>query len=114
MPFGKTFFLVNHKSRVDLLDKNLILLFGTMEYLKKSVLISFPKIISDSDEVLTVKDGDTIFRFYYGQEEVIEKFVLVDILFSDEPVKAISRLCVENKWHLYDFETERYVDTTVL
>ncbi|HEV8511816.1 MAG TPA: hypothetical protein VGQ59_00975 [Cyclobacteriaceae bacterium] len=89
--------------------KDLILLFGTNEYLREKVSAVFPDIISDKRDVLTVRSGDSIIEFYYGSEEVIDKFVLVDVLFSDDPGSVLLKLCSENKWHLFDVEAETYV-----
>jgi hypothetical protein len=109
MKSGKVFFLVNAKWEADLKDRESILLFGTNEYLRAKVLETFPDIIGDKSDSLLVRSGDAVIEFYYGAEEVIDKFVLVDVLFSDDPKKILSTLCLQNKWHLFDLETESYV-----
>jgi hypothetical protein len=107
---GRIFFLVNAKSKANLLDDNLILLFGTIEYFKKNIIRIFPSVISDHDGVLTIKTENSILKFYYGSEEVIEKFVMVDVLMSDNPFVEIKCICLENNWLLYDLEYEKYIE----
>jgi hypothetical protein len=107
---GRVFFLVNGKSKVNLLDKSLILLFGTIEDFKRRINRMFPSVINDKDGVLTVKTDNSILEFYYGSEEVIEKFVMVDVFLTEDPFKDVTNLCMENKWLLYDLEGEKYLD----
>jgi hypothetical protein len=109
MKSGKAFFMVNAKSKPDLLDKNLVLLFGTNEYMRERVLKTFPDIIRESNVVLSVRSGDTVIDFYYGAEEVIDKFVLADVYYSESPHLILLEFCRLNSWHLYDFEKESYL-----
>ena len=106
---GRIFFLVNAKSKIDLLDKSLIMLFGSIEYFKKRVFRIFTSVISDKEGVMTVKTENSILKFYYGEEDVIEKFVMVDVLLSDNPFSDVTRLCTENNWLLYDLDCEDYM-----
>ena len=92
MNSGKVFFLVNSKIQVNLLERNLVLLFGTNEYLRKRVVSQFPKVVKEDESTLTVKSGHAVLQFYYGAEEVIDKFVLVDVLFSDNPDKELHQI----------------------
>ncbi len=107
---GRLFFIVNAKTKVNLLDKSLILLFGSIEYFKKRVIRKFPSVIKDHEGVLTIKTDKSILEFYYGTEEVIEKFVMVDVLLTDNPFLDVTDLCRSNHWLLYDLESERYLN----
>ena len=89
------------------------MLFGSTEYFKKAVSKIFSEVIHDLDGVMTLKTENAILKFYYGDAEVIEKFVMADVLLSDEPSKDVSILCKENKWKLFDLEAELYVDIEV-
>ncbi len=106
---GRIFFLVNAKSEINLLDKNVILLFGSIGYLKKCVLKIFSDVLTDTDGVLTIKTDTSILKFYYGIEDVIEKFVMVDVLLSDNPLIDVTKLCIENNWFLFDLNSEKYM-----
>jgi hypothetical protein len=110
MKSGKVFFLVNAKSKLDLLNKDLILLFGTNEYLRSKVLATYPDLICEDEDILTVRSGDAVMEFYYGAEEVIDKFVLVDVVYLDEPERALFKVCKKNNWHFYDIEAESYIE----
>jgi len=107
---GRMFFLVNSKSKVDLLRKDLILIFGTTIDFKMNVLKIFPKQIKDDDGILTIKTDNSIMEFYYGTEELIDKFVMVDVKFSEEPSLDLKKLCAKTGWLLFDLDFEEYVD----
>jgi hypothetical protein len=107
---GKIFYLINSKSKIDLLDKSVINLFGSIEYFKNAIFKMFNNVINDSDGVITLKTEDSVLIFYYGDEAVIEKFVMVDVLLSDDPLKDVTSICKMNKWLLFDFEAECYID----
>ena len=110
MTFGRIYFLINSRTRPDLLDKNIILLFGTTEYFKEKIKSHLPNTTwNDLEGVALSKFEDSVYMFYYGYEEVIDKFVMVDVLFSDEPIKELLALCNKFKWHLFDMETENYI-----
>ena len=110
MKFGKMFFLVNSKNEVDLLDKNLILLFGSTQDFKNKINNFYPKTIWRDEGIAVSKTTDAILEFYFGDEEVIEKFVMVDVLYTENPIKEIRGLCKKYKWLLYDLDTEQYVN----
>jgi hypothetical protein len=107
---GRTYFLINSRTRPNLLDKNLILLFGTIEYFKEKINSHIPKTTwKDLEGVAMSRFEDSVYIFYYGDEEVIDKFVMVDVVYADEPIKEMLALCSKFNWHLFDLETERYI-----
>jgi hypothetical protein len=109
MQSGRTFFLVNSKSKPNLLDRNLILLFGTIEGFKNKMEHLYPNIIWQNDGKAVLKTEDGILDFYYGTEDVIEKFVMVDVKFTEAPLKVVTRICRKYDWFLYDLDLEEYV-----
>ena len=107
---GKLFFLVRARERDDFLKKDSVLLFGTNEYLRKAVLSVFPFIVKEDEARLIVRSGDAVLEFYYGAEEVIDRCVLVEILFSDQPETLLHPLCSQNQWHIFDIDTGIYMN----
>ncbi len=110
MQFGKLFFLVNAKKEVDLLDKNLILLFGSTQDFKNKLNSFFPKTIWKDEGIAISKTSNAILEFYFGDDEVIEKFVMVDVLYTESPVKEVKELCKKYHWLLYDLDSEKYIN----
>lgn len=111
MKSGKLFFLVNAKKEVDLLDKNLILLFGSTKDFKNKINSFFPKTIWKDDGIAITKTNDAFLEFYFGDDEVIEKFVMVDVLCTENPVKELKAICEKYQWLLYDLDSEKYINT---
>jgi len=110
MKSGKLFFLVNTKKEIDLLDKNLILLFGSTQDFKNKINSFFPKTIWEDDGFAKSKTADAFLEFYFGEEEVIEKFVMVEVLFTENPVKEVRGICDKYHWLLYDLDSEKYIN----
>lgn len=110
MKFGKMFFLVNSKLKVDLLDKNLMLLFGSIQDFKNKINTYFPKTIWKEDGIAITKTSNAVLEFYFGNDNVIEKFVIVDVLYTEDPFKEIRGLCKKYNWLLFDLDSEQYVN----
>jgi hypothetical protein len=108
----KTFFLVNSKAKVDLLDQSLNLLFGSAEDFNKRIQQTYPNIIKKGEGSLLVKTNDsTILKFQFENDTgVIEKFVVVDVEGTDKPFMEVTKLCRENNWLLFDTDGESYVN----
>jgi len=107
--FNKTFFIVNSKEEIDLLNKNLILLFDTVENFKNKLSSTFAKINWRDNSTCTAITNNGILDFYFSDEEVIENYVIVDVKFTDEPFVEISNLCKKYGWLLFDLDTEKYI-----
>ncbi len=110
MKSGKLFFLVNAKKEVDLLDKNLILLFGSTQDFKNKINNSYPKTIWKDEGIAITKTTDAVLEFYFGDDEVIERFVMVDVLYTEDPFKEIREICKKYHWLLFDLDSEKYVN----
>jgi len=110
MKSGKLFFLVKAKKEVDLLDKNLILLFGCTQDFKNKINSFFPKTIWKDNGIAISKTSNAILEFYFGEEEVIEEFVMVEVLFTENPVKEVRAICEKYQWLLYDLDSEKYIN----
>jgi len=110
MKFGKMFFLVNSKNEVDLLDKNLILLFGSTQDFKNNINNWYPTTIWKDGGVAIAKTTDAVLEFYFGDDEVIERFVMVDVLYTEDPFKEIREICKKYHWLLFDLDSEKYVN----
>jgi len=110
MKFGKMFFLVNSKKEVDLLDKKLVLLFGSTQDFKNKINSFFPKIIWEDGGFAKSKTADAFLEFYFGDDEVIEKFVMVDVLYTENPVKELGDLCKKYQWLLFDLDSQKYIN----
>ena len=48
-------------------------------------------------------------EFYLENEAVIEKFVVVEVKLTDEPLRELSKLCKKYNWLLFDLDREEYV-----
>jgi hypothetical protein len=84
-------------------------LFGSIEDFKNKIERLFPKIKWQEDGNAVLITEDRILDFYYGTEEVIEKFVMVDVKYTDEPFKVVSRICSAYNWLLFDLDIEEYI-----
>ena len=110
MKFGKMFFLVNSKNEVDLLDKNLILLFGSTQDFKNKINKLYPKTIWKNEGIAISKTTNAVLEFYFGDDEVIERFVMVDVLYTEDPFKEAREICKKYHWLLFDLDSEKYVN----
>ena len=105
------FFLVNSKSKVDLTNKDLILLFGSTKDFRNKINSTYQRVDwNDENGVCTVVSINGILEFYFGDAEVIERFVMVDVLYTENPVKEVSELCKKYHWLLYDLDSEKYIN----
>lgn len=104
-----TYFIVNSKEKVNLQESEMLLFGNTLDFRNK-VIYTYPAIIKEEEGFLVVKSNDSILQFHYGTEYVIEKFVIVDVLLTDEPTKEIGKFCVRNNWHLFDLDSDAYID----
>lgn len=110
MKFGKMFFLVNSKNEIDLLDKNRILLFGSAQDFKNKISKFYPGTIWKDEGIALSKTKDAILEFYFGDDNVIEGFVMVDVLYTEDPFKEIRGFCKKHNWLSFDLDSEKYVN----
>jgi len=110
MQSGRIYFLVNSKSKVNLLNKDLILLFGSAPEFVRKIKQFYLQFILEEDGLVVVKTSDAILKFYFGSDDIIEKFVIAEVLFCDEPIEEISPMCRKNNWLLFDLEEQEYKD----
>ncbi len=90
------FFLVNSKSKVDLMNKDLILLFSSTKDFRNKINSTYQRVDWDEKNgVCTVVSSNGILEFYFSDDEVIEKFVSVDVSLTDTHLKKYQN-CVKN------------------
>lgn len=108
---GSTFFLINSNSPINLTNKDLILLFGSTKDFINKINSTYKRVNwNKQDGICTVVSDNGILDFYFGDDEVIEKFVVVDVSLTDTPFTEVINLCKKYNWLLFNLDKEAYVD----
>lgn len=109
------FFLVNSKTEINLTNKDLVMLFGLTKDFKNKINSTYERIIqNEKNENCTVVSDNGVLDFYLDDDEVIVKFVMVDVKFTDEPLAEVSKLCKKYNWLLFDLNKEEYINISTL
>lgn len=106
---NSTFFLVNSKTEINLANKDLILLFSSTKDFQDKINSTYTKVKWEANGNCTVVSDNGILEFYLSEDEVIEKFVMADVKFTDEPLAEVRKLCKKYDWLLFDLGKEQYI-----
>ncbi len=109
---SSTFFLVNSKTKINLANKDLILLFSSTKDFQNKINSTYRKVKWEANGNCTVISDNGILDFYLSEDEVIEKFVMVDVKFTDEPLAEVIKLCKKYNWLLFDLGKELYISVS--
>lgn len=106
---GRVFFLVNTRHEINLTHHSQVSIFDTFNSFRKKIDDFFRRVTWSVDGTCTAITDNGVLIFYYDNEEVIEKFLMVDVFLTDEPFAEVKKLSKSYNWLLYDLETENYL-----